>query len=92
MPQLKEVKEAHAPCAAAAAKAQQDITLLHSHVQQLSQDRSQAANNIRIAEKEVCPALAQAECSRSTACHSLLSSIVLIHREIFNFSRMDCAG
>lgn len=51
--QLQKVTEAHAPCAAAAAKAQQELTLLRSHVQQLTQDRAQAANNIRIAEKEV---------------------------------------
>lgn len=77
VPQLKEVKEAHAPCAAAAAKAQQELTLLQSHVQQLSQDRAQAANNIRIAEKEVRPALAQHECPRPLLCHSQLSGIVL---------------
>lgn len=51
--QLGRVTEAHAPCVAAAAKALQELVGLRLQVQQLAQDRVQAANNIRIAEKEV---------------------------------------
>ncbi len=79
--------EAHAPCGAAAAKAQQELTLLRSHVQQLAQDRAQAANNIRIAEKEVSPVLAQ--CLKVSWClpEPILSTIWAL--TMFGFVQVD---
>ena len=51
--QVQRLSSAHAPCANAIAKAEQEVRVLRASCQQLTQDRAQAVGNIRKAEGEV---------------------------------------